>query len=138
MDLRKLDTIKAANKGMDFFVKDLDGVETDIEISIVGVGSAIHNEAYAEREHEIAKLDKQKAPTTPLGIVALQEAKEALYIISVAKCMKGWKNLEVDGKAVEFSYENAIKILTEYPIIKMAVLSAISDTSAFLEQLNKG
>lgn len=138
MNLNKLDTIAAANKGMSFFVKDLDGVETDIEISIVGMGGLVHKEASNVRNYELAQLEKAKAPTTPAGILALEEAKEALYIKCLAKCITGWKNLQENDKDIPFSTEKAVEILTAYPIIKHSVAEATGDVQGFLERHNKG
>lgn len=138
MDLNKLDTIKAANKGMSFFVKDLDGVETDIEISVVGMGGSVHKEASAQRNYELAQLEKGKAPSTPAAITAREEAKEALYIECLAKCITGWKNLQENGKDIVFSTEKAVEILTNYPIVKHSVMEATGDMQAFLERHNLG
>lgn len=138
MNLNKLDTIAAANKGMSFFVKDLDGVETDIEISIVGVGGKVHKEAINICNYEIAQLEKGKAPTTPTAIAALEEAKEACHIVCIAKCMTGWKNLQENDKDIPFSFDKAVEVLTAYPIIKHSVWEARGDVQGFLERHNKG
>lgn len=126
MDFKKLDTISAAEKGFEYTVLDLDGNETDCKIEVLGVGSRIHKQAQA-------KIDSQMAIFEKRGKKMDDDQSNDLYIEMLAKCTKGWKNVEEDGKQVEFSYDNAVDMYTKYPVLRNQVLSAIHDLKSMLE-----
>lgn len=127
MDFKKnLDTISAAEKGFTYTVKDIDGVDTDCLIDVLGVGSRVHKQAQA-------KIDKQMAVFAGRNKTMDDDQSNELYIELLAKCTKGWINVEEDGKQVEFSYDNAVDMYTKYPVLRNQVLAAIHDVKAMLE-----
>lgn len=126
MDFKKLDTISAAEKGFDYVVKDLDDEDTDCVISVLGVGSRVHKQAQA-------KIDKQMAIFAGRNKTMDEEQSNELYIEMLAKCTKGWINVEEDGKQVEFSYDNAVDMYTKYPVLRNQILAAIHDVKSMLE-----
>lgn len=126
MDFKKLDTISAAEKGFDYVVKDLDGEDTDCIISVIGAGSRIHKQAQAKIDNQMAIFEKR-------GKKMDEEQSNDLYIEMLAKCTKGWVNVEEGGKQVEFSYDNAVDMYTKYPVLRNQILSAIHDVKSMLE-----
>lgn len=127
MDFKKnLDTLAAVEKGFTYTVVDLDGVETDCTVDVIGVGSRIYSQAKQRIE---AVENKAKSR----GKVIDEDEYNALYIDLIAKCTKGWKNVENDGKKVEFSYENAVQMYTDYPVFRNQILNAVHDVKAMLE-----
>ena len=127
MDFKKnFDTINAAEKGFTYIYLDWDGNETDCTIDVIGVGSRIFNVAKA-------KIDAAEAKARSKGKTLDDETSNELWIDLLAKCTKGWKNVEEDGKPVEFSYENAVKMYTAYPPLRNQVLNAVHDIRAMIE-----
>lgn len=126
MDFRNYDTIKAAEKGFTYILKDFDGIEEDASVDVVGIGSRIHKQAMKKIEDQ-ENIFARKGKTMPT------EQSDDLYIEMLAKCTKGWKNIEEDGKPVEFSYDNAVRMYTDYPFLRKQVLEAIHDLRSMLE-----
>ncbi len=127
MDLKSFDTIEAAERGYTYTVLDFDEQETDIKISVLGVGSRIFKQAKQ-------KIDSQEALATRRGKPLTEDQSNDLWIDLLAKCTKGWENVEVDGKKIEFSYDNAVDIYGKYPFIRNQTLSSIHNLKAMLEQ----
>ena len=130
MDLSKLDSVSACERGMDVVIKDELDQETDIVITVVGVDSAIYRK---EHQRLQAKTDIAKKRGKAIEGVEL----EALYVELSTKCTTGWKNLQLDGKDVDFSVEKALEIYNAYPIIKTQVFVALYDRAGFLGNVNK-
>jgi len=127
MDFKKnFDTISAAEKGMDYVVKDFDEIETDVVVSIIGVGSRVFKQAKS-------KIDNQESIYARKGKKMDDDVSNELWVELLAKCTKGWINVEEGGKPVEFSYDNAIHMYTAYPFLRNQILAAIHDVKAMLE-----
>lgn len=128
MDFKKdFDVIGAAEKGFTYIMKDRDGVEDETTtVDVLGVGSRVHKQA-------MKKIEDQEAIFAKRGKTMPTEQSDELYIEMLAKCTRGWKNIEEDGKQVEFSYDNAIRMYTEYPALRVQVLEAIHNIKAMLE-----
>lgn len=127
MDFKKnFDTIGAAEKGFTYIVKDFDEVETDCTIDVVGVGSRIFKQAKQ-------KIDNQESIYLRKGKKMDEDTSNELWVELLAKCTKGWKNVEEDGKQMEFSFDNAVYMYSSYPFLRNQVLAAIHDVKAMLE-----
>lgn len=126
MDFKNYDTVGAAEKGMDYVVLDLDECETDVVVSVIGVGSRIFKQAKQ-------KIDNQEALYEKRGKKMDEDTSNELWVELLAKCTKGWKNVEEDGKQVEFSYDNAVRMYSTYPFLRNQILSAIHNLRAMLE-----
>lgn len=50
----------------------------------------------------------------------------------VAACIAGWKGLSFDGKKFEYSKENAVKLLSDFPEIYEQIDMFVGDRSNFL------
>lgn len=127
-ELRKFDVITAAEKGMTFHVKDADGFETDIQIDVVGVGSKIYKVEKAKIDQELQIAARRDKPLP-------EDVENELWIEMLAKCTKGWKNIELDGKSVEYSFEKAVEIYRDFPFIRNQVLEQIHNIKGMLENL---
>lgn len=126
MDLKQFDTISAAEKGFTYAVLDFDEVETDIKIDVLGVGSRVFKQAKQ-------KIDNREAMAAKRGKPIEEDESNELWIELLAKCTKGWQNVEEGGKKVEFSYDNAVDIYTKYPFIRNQVLAATHDLRKMIE-----
>lgn len=125
MDLKNFDTISAAEKGFTYTVLDFDEVETDIKIDVLGVGSRVFKQAKQKIDSRESMAAKRNKPLS-------EDESNDLWIELLAKCTKGWQNVEEDGKKVDFSYDNAVEVYTNYPFIRNQVLSAIHDLKSML------
>ena len=128
MDFKKnYDVISAAEAGFTYVLKDFDGIDQDASVDVVGIGSRIHKQA-------MKKIEDQETIFAKRGKKMPTEQSDELYIEMLAKCTKGWKGIEEDGKAVEFSQDNAIRMYTDYPFLRQQVLEAIHDIKSMLEK----
>ena len=128
MELRKLDVLAAAEKGVTFNIVDAYGVETDLAISVVGAGSRVFKLEKAKNDQIIANAQQRRKPLS-------DEEESDLWCNLLAKCTTGWENLELDGKVLDFSFDNALRIYTEFPFIRSQVLEKIYDIKGLLENL---
>lgn len=126
MDFKKLDVIAAAEKGFDYVIRDLDDEETDAVVSVVGVGSRTFKQAKQ-------KIDGQEAVFAKRGKTMDEDQSNELWVELLVKCTTGWKNVEEDGKQVEFSHDNATRMYMAYPVLRNQVLAAIHDIKSMLE-----
>jgi len=126
MDFKNFDTISAAEKGFTYAFLDWDGNETDVTIDVIGVGSRVFNQAKARID---AAETKAKSRGKPMD----DDTSNALWVDLLAKCTKGWKNVEEDGKEVPFNYDNAVRMYTAYPPLRNQVLAAIYDIRSMVE-----
>lgn len=108
MDFKKFDLVDVCERGHTFVVEYM-GELTDIEITVAGVFSRAYKEAHAAIDALMEECKKQE-----------REAKDEeilpLMIDLAVKCTLGWKNVEEDGKAIEFNEENARKVLGAFEI----------------------
>ena len=141
-DLKNLDTLGAAERGMTIELKHpfngealFSEVEVDGKkkksywtVSVVGVGSRLYNQAQK-------KLEQARKDSWANKHKQLDEEKEEELIrnISVA-CTTGWAGITEDGKLVEFSRENAVRIYRDYPWLANQVNEAMYNIQEMLEK----
>ena len=125
MDLKKLDSVSACERGMDLTINDELDQPTDIVISIVGVDSATYRREHSRLQAKIEIAKKRGKPIEG-------EDLEVLYVELSAKCTTGWQNMNEGTSPVTFSTEKALEIYTAYPIIKSQVFVALYDRAGFL------
>ena len=125
MDLKKLDSVAACERGMDLVIKDELDQPTDIIVSVVGVDSATYRREHARLQ---AKIEIAKKRGKPID----GDDLEALYIDLSAKCTTGWQNLDMGVTPVPFSVDKALEIYTAFPMIKTQVFVALYDRAGFL------
>lgn len=127
MDFKKnFDTLSAAEKGFTYTYTDWDGNDTDVKIDVIGVGSRIYNQAKA-------KIEAAEVKAKSKGKALDDDVANDMWVDLLAKCTKGWVNVEDDGKEIVFSYENAVKMYTAYPTLRNQVLGAIHDIRSMVE-----
>lgn len=106
MDLEFLNVVEAAEKGIDFKVKNaVTGEETDIIISVAGIGSKQHKAAVREYKAELDSFSKKRDE----GTLTEEESEEEKIVWAnfAAACTRGWKNVTVKGEPLEFTRETA-------------------------------
>lgn len=125
MDLKKLDSVAACERGMEVVIKDELDQPTDIVITVVGVDSSTYRREHARLQ---AKIEMAKKRGKPLE----GEELEALYIELSAKCTTGWTGIEKGVIPIPFDAAAALEIYTAYPLIKTQVFVALYDRAGFL------
>jgi len=109
MDISKLDVVKLSNEGYRCIVKNpKTGKDTDISIIIKGI--------YADKFRDESEL-------------ADDVEKTAIFL---AKFTVGWKNVQENGKDVEFSQAEAERIYRDFPLIRSQVMAAAMDIRNFI------
>ena len=127
MELKKLDTTTAANEGAEVQIVDAGGILTDIYIQVVGIDS---NE-YRKAERAMQNRRSKQAQRGGKKLISA-EALDIETIERLARCTKGWRGLTDNKKEIEFSYEKAIELYTEYPLLRDQVEDFIGDRENFL------
>lgn len=142
MDLRKkIDTVAAMSKGMKLHLKDAEGkpmVDPDREnapvtLTIIGQDSDQFRKlarAIAERRANDALQASGGRARVAMKIDAEQIETDSVKL--AASCVIGWENIDLDGAPFVYSVENAIKLLTEFPLVKEQVENATQNRAAFL------
>lgn len=107
MDLSQIDN-HPMEKGVPLIIKDVDGKDTDIEITVINMKS---NKA---QKILLANNDKD-AKISPLMTI-------------------GWKNMFQNGKEIKFTISEASRIYEEYPLIGNQVAEFILNEQNFLKK----
>ncbi len=123
---KKLDTLAAAENGFEYTVKDIDGVDTDCKIYVLGQGSRVYKQAKA-------KMEKAEQAALKRGNPLPEEESNELWIELLAKCTTRWEKVEEDGKEIPFSYEEAVRMYSTYPVLTNQITLAVHNIKAMLE-----
>lgn len=122
MDLSKSNPKLSAEAGYTFNVELPDGTISDIEITVRGEHSpAVRSHSrkmFEEYRNREAQAKRQKRDVPDLSLDEMEDQAVDMAIVRT----KGWKNIQVDGKDVEFSEANARAIYKEHPFIREQVL----------------
>lgn len=135
MDLSKINLEKMAEQGAEMelvhpvtgetLTQD-DKEKTPITIKVVGTDSkAYRNKNRDFQRKRIAKMTKSRTKTIDYT-VSDEDACELL-----AECTVGWSGIEVDGKPLEFSKENANELYMKFNWIREQVDAFIGDRANF-------
>lgn len=127
MDLKQLDTVTGANAGADMTVYTPDGEKTDITIKLAGRDSDVFRKASRKNQDKRIKM-LQKRGRQKMNAAEFEDESISL----LADCTLGWDNLQENGKALEFSKENAERLYTDYPDIRRQVDEFIGEPANFL------
>lgn len=131
MDLSKHNPKLTDEAGYTFQVEYTDGSLTDIEITVRGENSPAvrghSRKAFADYRNREATARKQKRDMPEMTLEELEEQAVDMAIVRT----KGWKNIQVEGKEVEFSEANARAIYTEHPFIREQVLKEAGNNLNF-------
>jgi hypothetical protein len=109
VDLSTIDN-HPSEKGVQVTIKDTDGNDTDIKITVIGMKS---NKA-------------QKA------FLANKDADSDVKFTALLTI--GWENILMNGKEIKFSQEEAIKLYDNYPLIGNQVSQFILNEQNFLKK----
>lgn len=127
MDLIQLNTKQAAEDGATVYLRNpftgerLEGMEIDV----FGQDSA------AFRNYARARANRRLKRRNDTTTVEQLEDENVELLVS---CTKGWRNITLDGKELEFSKDNARKLYRDerFPWLKEQVDEVIGERSRFL------
>lgn len=125
MDLSNLDSVAACERGTEITIKDINEVDTDLVVEVVGIDSKTYQSEYA-------KLNARLQQAAKRGKSLSLAEQEDLWCQLTANCTTGWKNMTLNGEPVPFSPKKAHEIYMGYPLIKSQVFTAINNRAAFL------
>lgn len=135
MDLRKLDTKESAAKGAILKLKGPDGSILKDEASgepwtIELLGSDAEDYVKVQKRFSDKRLRGgiQKVANAPLN----SDELEAEGIELLVTATKGWENLILDGKPLEYNNANARKLYTDFPFVREQVQEFINDRTNYL------
>lgn len=119
-----LGTIKLAEQNW-FVLNDPSGFPTDISICVVSRDSTTFKKA----QSRIAEVQKRK------GKGLKQPEEEKLWLELFAKCTVDWKNVEMNGKELECTFDNVMEIYSnpQYNFILEQVSAFLGDRENFFE-----
>jgi len=123
MDITKLNSVNACEKGAWVSIKDFYGEPTDIKFKVIGIDSKKFkdqiNRLSRMNEGSKTKMDGDK-----------QEAETIRMLVSITM---DWENAEdSDGNEIPFSKEMVEEVYTNSPIISEQVIKFASDRTNFL------
>ena len=113
MDLSALDVSSGSNAGKEVEIlhptKRTPLLTAEGEkITVIVIGK--YSDEY--QKHQRAVNNRRLAQRGGRGKVTAEEI-EAETIEMIARCIKGWKNVTLDGKMLECNYANAVKVLSD-------------------------
>jgi len=135
VDLSSLDVASGSNQGREVEilhpVKRVPLISDDGEkITITIIGK--YSDEY--QKHQRAVQNRRLAQRGGRGKITSEEI-EAETIELIARCIKSWKNITLDGKMLECSYANAVKILSDSRLawIREQLDEEINETGNFIK-----
>jgi len=131
MDLTKFNPKITAEAGYTFNVELPNGTITDIEITVRGEDSpavrAHSRKMFDEYRNREALARRQKREVPDLTLDELEDQAVEMAIVRT----KGWKNIQVAGKDVDFSEANAVAIYKEHSFIREQVIQEAGNNLNF-------
>ena len=109
MDLANFNLAAKAEAGASLTILNpIDGTETDLVINVAGSESATYRNAVfaASSEYTYKEDDELK---DKIDVIDKRNG------VTYAACIMGWENMAFNGKPVEFSHDEAAKILADTP-----------------------
>jgi tRNA splicing endonuclease len=130
MDLRSLDTRKACNESTPLvLIHPVTGDDLGTTIHLLGIDSDAYKNATKKQQERILK---QAMRNRNMGGIESAE-RERMSLDLLASCIVGWDGLELDGQALPFSYDNATRVIEEFPWIREQVDKAVHDRGFFVK-----
>lgn len=129
MDLGKLTTSESATLVLLHPQTNLPlgGEKTQITIELAGIDS----ETYRNAKHKTANKRMERAQRMAGKYKLSAEELEEEQLQLLADCTIGWKNIELNGKPLEFSIPNAKKLYADFPWIRQQVDTFTGDRGNF-------
>lgn len=133
MDLKQFDTRTTANKGVIFNPIPPGFTEPVKEVSfvIVGVDSKIFMDKAIKNAREDMDSMKRNPKKKEISDEDIEKAKKR-RIEDIAVCILDWSGIEENGVKVDFSFANAVNLLTDYPWLFEQLDMFIGDRANFL------
>ena len=131
-DIKKTNLAEIAEAGYEFEVKLPDGASTDFYITVRGNQSPKIKKFSKDLFNKMQMKDLQaKRKGKGEQPVDLDEAEATLIESAVARIVT-WKGLEDDGKVVEPTQENIVRIMTELDWVRGQVLEESDNAANFI------
>ena len=131
-DIKKTNLAEQAEAGYEFEVKLPDGSSTDFYITVRGNLSPkvkkFSKDLFNQLQQKELQAKRKGKADQP---VDLDEAEETLVKSAVARIVT-WKGLEDDGKVVEPTQENFVRIMTELDWVRKQVLDESDNDANFI------
>ncbi len=131
-DIKKTNLAEQAEAGHEFEVKLPDGSSTDFYITVRGNLSPkvkkFSKDLFNQLQLKELQAKRKGKADQP---VDLEEAEETLVKSAVARIVT-WKGLEDDGKVVEPTQENFIRIMTDLDWVRKQVLDESDNDANFI------
>ena len=131
-DIKKTNLAEQAEAGYEFEVKLPDGSSTDFYITVRGNLSPkvkkFSKDLFNQLQLKELQAKRKGKADQP---VDLDEAEETLIKSAVARIVT-WKGLEDDGKVVEPTQENFVRIMTELEWVRKQVLDESDNDANFI------
>ena len=131
-DIKKTNLAEQAEAGYEFEVKLPDGSSTDFYITVRGNLSPkvkkFSKDLFNQLQLKELQAKRKGKADQP---VDLEEAEETLIKSAVARIVT-WKGLEDDGKVVEPTQENFVRIMTELDWVRKQVLDESDNDANFI------
>ncbi|WP_448508784.1 hypothetical protein [Immundisolibacter sp.] len=132
-DIAELNTVKACDKGAELeLLHPVTSEPLGIFIKVLGKDSTVFRDHIRDsvndrirREQMARKRGKDIEPTTV-------EKAESEAVDLLVLCTLGWRNMIMNGEAVEFNVPNARRIYTEYPWIRKQVDDGVANLELFM------
>lgn len=133
MDLKQFDTKEGANKGVVFHPIPpgyMSPIE-EISITVIGIDSKRFIDKALKNAREDMSLIKRQPKKSDITDEDIERARNR-KVEDIAICIIDWTGIEEKGEIVPFSYENAVRILTDYPWLHEQLDMFIGDRANFL------
>jgi len=131
-DIKKINLAEQAEAGYEFEVKLPDGSSTDFYITVRGNLSPkmkkYSKDLFNKMQMKDLQAEKRNKGKQPID---LDEAEATLIESAVARIVT-WKGLEDDGKVVEPTQENIVRIMTELDWARTQVLEESDNAANFI------
>lgn len=133
MDLNALDTSASSNEGVKMEVEGIDGatiLQKDgkpVTITLLGIDS----ETMQKRQNELTN-DTMKKGFRPKPQSAEKMRSERVKTLALATVT--WDGVEIDGKELTFSYENALSLYRRLPALAEQVDNFVGDRANFTKK----
>lgn len=128
-DLNSLDVVAGANEGADIaLVHPVTLEKLSIKIKVAGKDSDLFKKIVNKQNR--ARLSKAKKSRS-LDIDPDELEADTISILSA--CTLSWEGMELDGKPLEFSTQNAQMVYTRFPWIREQIDVAVNDRANFMK-----
>jgi len=114
--------------------KEIEGTWNDIGENVRVKVARIGNPEY---QKEFQKISKPHQRAIRRGSLNNEVAEKLLIRVMAKTILLDWEGLQEDGADVPYSYENAVRILTEYRDLRDYVSDIANEMEAFRAELDE-